>query len=334
MAFRSALTQWFPPAPSLTEENLPRQTGKIFIVTGGNAGIGFELVKILYAKGGTVYMASRSQKKAEAAIETIKSAVQTSQGNSSNAVGSLKFLHLDLNDLTTIKASAAAFAAQESKLDVLWNNAGIGAVPITTKTKQNLEAHIGVNCVGPFLFTKLLLPQLQAAARASPKDTVRVVWTSSWMAESQGPKGGIDFVELANGGSKDPQRNYAVSKVGNWLLAVDMARRHGEEGIISVVQNPGNLATDIWQHVPKFTMMMLSPLLHQAKLGAYTELWAGLSEDVTAQQNGAYIIPWGRLQQSNPRKDIVTAMKDSKDGGSSVAEKFWNWCEQQTENYS
>lgn len=147
-------------------------------MTGGNSGIGFDLVKILYAKGATVYMASRSQQKAEAAIETIRSTT------SPEDTGTLKFLHLDLNDLTTVKASAVAFAAQESKLDVLWNNAGIAAVPVGTTTKQNLEAHIGVNCLAPFLFIQLLLPQLRAAAKVMPKDSVRIVWTSSWMTES------------------------------------------------------------------------------------------------------------------------------------------------------
>lgn len=328
MAMRSAWTQWFPPAPTLTERNVPSQVGKVFIVTGGNAGIGFELIKILYAKGATVYMASRSQQKAEAAIETIKSTTPVGEN-----AGTVKYLHLDLDDLNTIKVSAAAFAAQEPKLDVLWNNAGIGAVPTGTRTKQNLEAHIGVNCVGPFLFTQLLLPQLRAAANSRPEGSVRVVWTSSWMTESQAPKGGIDFDELAKGGSKDPQRNYATSKAGNWLLAVEGARRYGGDGIVSVVQNPGNLVSNIWQHVPKLTMMMLTPLLHETRFGAYTELWAGLSSEITIKENGAYIIPWGRLQKSNPRKDIVAAMKDPKDGGSAVAERFWRWCDEQTKDY-
>ena len=328
MALRSAWTQWFPPAPTLTEENVPDQTGKVFIVTGSNGGIGFELVKILYAKGATVYMASRSQQRAEVAIRTIRSVMPAADP------GKLRFLHLDLADLTTVKAAAAAFAAQESKLDVLWNNAGIGIVPNNTKMKQDLGLHIGVNCVAPFLFTQLLLPQLRAAAQSMPKDSVRVVWTSSWMTDSQAPKGGIDFDELNKGGTKNQQRDYATSKAGNWLLAVEGARRYGGEGILSVVQNPGNLASNIWQYMPKWTMMMLSPILHETKFGAYTELWAGLSPEITAKDNGGYIIPWGRLQQSSPRKDIVEAMKDPKDGGSSVAERFWEWCEEQSRQYA
>ncbi len=330
MAFQSAWTQWFPPAPTFTEKDIPSQAGKVFIVTGGNSGIGLELIKILYAAGATVYMAARSETKAQAAI----TAVKASNPSTSAPPGLLKYLHLDLNDLTTIKASASAFAAQESRLDVLWNNAGIASVPAGSKTAQNLEQHIGVNCVAPSLFTQLLLPQLLEAAKTSAPASVRVVWTSSWMAESQAPKGGIDFEEVAKGGSGDKNRNYGASKAGNWLLAVEGARRYGAKGIISVVQNPGNLQSNVWRHVPKLMLMLLSPLLHKAKMGAYTELYAGLSPDVTEAENGAYIIPWGRLQEANPRKDIVTAMKGEEEGGSAVARKFWAWCEEQTKQYA
>jgi hypothetical protein len=57
----SARSQWFPPTPSFTEVNLPSQKGKVFIVTGGNAGVGYELCKILYTTGAIIYMASRSK---------------------------------------------------------------------------------------------------------------------------------------------------------------------------------------------------------------------------------------------------------------------------------
>lgn len=72
MAFRSFWTQWFPPAPTFTERDLSSQAGKVFIVTGGNSGIGFELIKILFSTGATVYMAARSKAKAEAAIAAVK----------------------------------------------------------------------------------------------------------------------------------------------------------------------------------------------------------------------------------------------------------------------
>lgn len=328
MALRNGWTQWFPPAPTLTEENLPSQAGKVFLVTGGNAGIGFELTKILYSKGATVYMASRSQAKADEAIKAIKAS------HTGDETGRLEYLHLDLNDLTTIKASAADFAARETKLDVLWNNAGVGTIPVGSVTKQGIEQSVGVNCIAPFLFTQLLIPQLRNAAKSAPKNSVRIIWTSSWLAEMQGAKGGtLNFDELAVG-TKDNQHNYATSKVGNWLLAVECAKRYGGEGILSLAQNPGNLASNIWSSVPKATMMLVGLVLHKVVFGAYTELYAGLSPDITAADNGGYVIPWGRIQRSSHRKDILLAIKDKEEGGSALASRFWTWCEEQVEKYT
>ncbi|KAK1077142.1 short-chain alcohol dehydrogenase, partial [Friedmanniomyces endolithicus] len=92
--------------PPLTEKNLPDQSGRVLIVTGGYAGCGKALSSILYAKNGTVYLAGRSPAKAQAAIAEIKAQHPTSDGR-------LEFLHLDLADLPTIKASAQDFLSRE-----------------------------------------------------------------------------------------------------------------------------------------------------------------------------------------------------------------------------
>lgn len=114
----AAYTQLFPPKPEFTEQNIPSLEGKVFIITGGNSGIGFEIAKILYSRGGTVYIAGRSLAKIDAAIDTIKSAAQPKSG-------SLKSLLLDTSDLTTVSPCVSKFLAQESRLDVLFNNAGV-----------------------------------------------------------------------------------------------------------------------------------------------------------------------------------------------------------------
>ena len=80
MPLYSNWTQTFPHAPSFTEESIPSQTGKVFIVVGGNSGVGFKLVKIFYSEGGTVYMASRSQTKASEAIKEIQNSYPSSPG--------------------------------------------------------------------------------------------------------------------------------------------------------------------------------------------------------------------------------------------------------------
>jgi NAD(P)-dependent dehydrogenase (short-subunit alcohol dehydrogenase family) len=319
---RSAWAQIFPGAPAFTEKDVSDLTGKVIIVTGGNAGIGFELIKLLYGKGATIYIASRTKERAEASIEEITS------GSSDSKKGAIKFLHLDLDDLATIKPAAEAFQSQESKLDLLWNNAGVGAAPVGTKTKQDIEKHMGVNCIAPLYFTELLLPQLHAAAKSAPKDSVRVIWTSSHMAETYSKKGGVDFKTLDKGAVTDSRFDYGASKAGNWLLAVEGARRWGPDGIISVVQNPGNLKTKIYDGQDKLTMFFINMILYPPKFGAYPMLYAGLSPDITSEKNGAYVIPWGHLQTLHPRPDIEAAIKNDK-----AAEKFWEWCEEKAKPY-
>lgn len=269
--------------------------------------------------------------RAEKAIQTI-----TSESSAEVSPGKLIFLALDLNDLASVKEAAATFAAQESKLDVLWNNAGTGAlaIPLRSKTVQGIEAFMGLHCVAPLLFSKSLLPQLRAAVKTSTPEKVRVVWSSSLLAEGASPPGGVDFSSLDDG-LKDPIPNYAATKAGNWFLAAEWARRYGtgDEAMISVAQNPGNLQTNMFKGTPKLWMFFLNFILHPPKMGAYTELFAGLSPAITVEKNGAFIIPWGRIHEWYPRKDIRNAMKTEGEGGSGVAKSFWEWCEQNHQGF-
>lgn len=104
----------FLPKPTLTEENLPDQSGRVFIVTGGYTGVGYELSRILYNANGTVYVAGRSADKGTKALEGIKAAVP-------NSGGKLEFLKVDLADLTTVKPAVGEFLTKESRLDVSSN---------------------------------------------------------------------------------------------------------------------------------------------------------------------------------------------------------------------
>jgi NAD(P)-dependent dehydrogenase (short-subunit alcohol dehydrogenase family) len=320
------ITQLFPPKPTFTEKNVPSLIGKVFIVTGGNSGVGLELVKILYSRGGTVYIASRSTSKIDAAIATIRSIFP-------NSSGKLKSLHVDLNDLRTISVCASTFLAQESRLDVLWNNAGIAQVPAGSITAQGHEAHMGVNCLGPFLLTTLLLPILLHTAKASPTASVRVVFTSSSIVDIAGPPGGLLLSEHVSGNfSQDKGYNYSASKAGNWLLASEFGKRTRNEGLVCVTQNVGQCRTDSWNQLP-LVKWLCSPMLHDPIMGAYTELWAGLSPDVKCEDGGKCALPWGRWH-TDPRKDILQSMKSKEEGGTGLAAEFWDWCEQQTEAYA
>ncbi|KAA6408749.1 MAG: hypothetical protein FRX48_07092 [Lasallia pustulata] len=322
-------SQFFPPTPTLTEQNLPDQKGKIFIITGGASGIGFELATILFQAGGKVYIAGRSQSKAHQSIEQIKALTH-------NAQGQLEFLFLELDDLNAIKASVQAFQAKEPKLDVLWNNAGVSLPPLGTISKQGHELQLATNCLGPFLLTQLLLPSLRAAAQSAPPGSVRVVWTSSQTVELSAPKGGPAMADITSPPA-DKTKNYVASKTGNWFLGSELARAAATPGspaygILSVTQNPGNLSTSLLRHA-RWMKVLSAPLLHRPRLGAYTELWAGLAPELTLEaHNGAYVVPWGRLHTA-PRSDLLDALKSKAEEGSGRAREFWEWCERQTADY-
>jgi NAD(P)-dependent dehydrogenase (short-subunit alcohol dehydrogenase family) len=318
--FKSIWQQYFPPKPTFTEKDVTpgSQVGKVFIVTGANQGIGLELVKLLYPTGATIYLAGRSQARLEEAIEHVISSCKPMPSKP----GTLKQLHLDLNDLTSIKASAASFAAQEEKLDILWNNAGIGGSPPGTTTKQNIEGNIGVNCIAPFLFTQELLPKLQAAAKCSPAGSVRVIWTASLMIEQVAPPGGVDFSSIEAKSTQDSNRDYAVSKAGNFYLAAEMARRWGQYGIVSIAQNPGNLNTKIYDRQPwLFAAILRLLVLYNPINGAYTMLFSGFAPEVGLEKNnGGYVRPFG-IVAPNGRQDVYEALAQGK------AREFWEWCE-------
>lgn len=129
----------------------------------------------------------------------------------------------------------------------------------------------------------------------------------------------------------DQQTNYNNSKTGNWFLADGFERKLGSQGILSVVQNPGNLKTNLLRE-HKLMETMFSPLLYPAKMGAYTELWAGLSPELTMDLNGSYMIPWARIHPS-PRQDLMDALKDKEDGGNGISKEFWDYCEQQIKSF-
>ncbi|KAM5344639.1 hypothetical protein ACJ41O_013174 [Fusarium nematophilum] len=280
----NTLRTLFPPKPTFTEANLPDQSGKVFVVTGSSGGVGKELLKILYSKNATVYLAARSEPKALAEIEEAKR-------QSPQSTGSLVYLHLDLNDLTTIRKSANEFLSKESRLDVLWNNAGVMVPPQGSKTAQGYELQLGTNNVAPMLFTRLLYPALTEAAKTSPENSVRVVWVSS-SAVNMAPKPAIDFSNMGYQRDEGAWVKYARSKAANVLQASEFARRSREskDGIIHMSLDPGLLNTDLQRSMSWFQAKLVRLMAHEPRFGAYTELFAGLHPDIKEKNNGG----WGK----------------------------------------
>lgn len=298
---------------------------QVYFVTGANSGIGKELTRMLYSKNGKVYITARSEEKINITIQEIQTAVPESKGT-------LVPLVLDLADLNTIKASTEKFLAAESRLHVLFNNAGyMGPDKGLERTAQGHEMHFGVNCLGPFLLTKLLLPTLVATAqdKATPANTVRVIFLTSFAADLFADKDTIvDIGNLDFHIEKDPTYRYGASKAGNWIYSFELSKRYKTEGIIGLGVNPGNLRTGLFRHKTALFRALTGPVNYPIINGAYTELWAGLSPEVTLEKAGSLVYPFGRFFPI--RSDWENAKTG---GGNGTTEKFWQWSEEQVSQY-
>ncbi|RDL42331.1 uncharacterized protein BP5553_02310 [Venustampulla echinocandica] len=326
-SFYTIFTQFFPPKASFTEDDIPSQVGKVFIVTGGSSGVGFELSRILYQAGGTVYCLSHHEGRGLAAIEKIRSTVHIS------TLGTLHFIPLDLADLTTISPAIGKFLAAETRLDVLFNNAGRASMPLDYKTVQGLEPHFGINCAGTWLVTHLLAPILTATAKISPPNSVRITWTSSVLVDAMAPKGGVVMKEVRTP-SKQRHEHYSASKTGNWFLAYEWNRRFGAStGVVSLALNPGSLKTNTWRTTPWYHYWPYYFILGMPIDGVRTNLWTAFNKDITIDDGGRYVIPWGRWH-TTMRPDITAGLKEEKDGGTGRAIEFWNWCEEVTKPFT
>lgn len=273
-------------------------------------------------------MTARTEEKASQAIQDIQAAVPKSSG-------ALVPLVLDLADLSTIKASAEVFTSTESRLHVLFNNAGyMGPENKVERTPQGHEMHFGVNCLGPFLFTKLLTPTLVATAqdKATAPGTVRVVFLSSFAADIFCDKNTIvDMDNLDFHVNKNAKYRYGTSKGGNWIYGYEMSRRYKSDGIIGLGVNPGNLNSDLFRQQGAVFRSLTGPMKYPVVNGAYTELWAGLSPEVTVEKAGSLVLPFGRFGAI--RKDWTAVTKPSDEGGNGTAQRFWDWSEEQVKEY-
>ncbi|KAH8651358.1 hypothetical protein BX600DRAFT_483765 [Xylariales sp. PMI_506] len=327
VSFSGIFTQLYPPKAGFTENEVADLNGKVYIVTGSNTGIGKGLAGLLYSRNASVYVAARSQEKADDAIRELKAAYPTS-------AGSLTFMHLDLADLSKIQTSVDFFLGREKTLDVLFNNAGtmnVAAGQERAKTPQGYEVHMGVNCLGTFLFTKLLTPVLRETAKAATPGSVRVVWLSSTIDLAAERNVGFDMNNLDYKTQKPAMIRYGYSKVGNYYQAVEYARQVKDSGIISVAVNPGNLASDLYREHGAAFKLVTKLITHAPINGSYTMLYAGFSPEISLQNTGSFIIPFGRIQA--PRHDLELAAKSEAEGGNGTGPKFWQWCEDQVKPY-
>ena len=200
-------------------------TGKTVLITGASAGIGKATATELAARGARVALLCRDPAKAEVARAEVRTRTPDAQ---------VDVLELDLRSLGSVRECAAAVLERYPKIDVLLNNAGVFPPTLRT-TADGFEEQIGVNHLGHFLLTRLLLDRLAASAPA------RVVHVSSMMHAG----GKIDFQSFRAPTKYDAMGAYRQSKLANILFSNELARRAADRGVTSNALHPGGVATEI-----------------------------------------------------------------------------------------
>ncbi|KAK7053522.1 short-chain dehydrogenase/reductase family protein [Favolaschia claudopus] len=286
------------PTQFKPERDIPDLSGKIVLVTGGNAGIGYETVKQLLLKNAKVYLASRSPEKAARAIKKLE------EETKKTAI----FLELNLADLPSVRKSAEAFLAQESRLDILFNNAGVMVCPSDMLTAQGYDLQFGTNVIGHFFLTELLLPALTKSFTET-QVPARVLHTSS-AGHTLSPGNGIDFVSIKAGPERDAWIKkkidimcrwtlYGQSKLGNIFIANYFAKTHSDV-LVSCSLHPGAIKTELTRHTASWFQRISSFFFYPAPMGAYTQLW-GATVATPAQITGQYLVPWGKVGKPDKR---------------------------------
>ncbi|AVH20429.1 oxidoreductase [Nocardia cyriacigeorgica] len=235
-------------------EQISDQTGRTFVVTGANGGLGVETTQVLASKGATVVMACRNTAKAQEIADRID--------------GDVKVAPLDLADLSSVRE----FADNCGEFDVLINNAGLMNVPFS-RTKDGFETQFGVNHLGHFALTGLVLDRLRD----------RVVSLAS-IAHKQTPKLWIDDLNYEN---RRYQRNlaYAQSKLANLMFARELQHRLEDAGSSkrSYAVHPGVSATDLFARTETPLDYISKPFIrligHAPAKAAHSTLFAATDPD-------------------------------------------------------
>ncbi|XP_023177896.2 retinol dehydrogenase 12-like isoform X2 [Drosophila hydei] len=251
------------------------ETGKVVIVTGANAGIGKETILELARRGATVYMACRDKSRAEEARKEIIKVT----GNQK-----IYFLHLDLSSLASVRKFVADFKAEQNQLHILINNAGTFS-GTRRLTKDGFEMQLGVNHLGHFLLTILLLDLLK---KSSPSRIVNV----SSIAHTIGK---INVDDLNSEKSYDGGAAYYQSKLAIVMFTRELAKRLAGTGVTVNSLHPGVVDTEILANynvaqnrLIRYNVIkpILWPFLKTPKSGAQTTIYAAIDpglNDVTGQ---------------------------------------------------
>ncbi|XP_042536769.1 retinol dehydrogenase 14 [Dipodomys spectabilis] len=280
--------------------------GKTVLITGANSGLGRATAAELLRLGARVIMGCRDRARAEEAAGQLRRELAQAAGPAPDAAGELIVKELDLASLRSVRAFCQELLQEEPRLDVLINNAGIFQCPYM-KTEDGFEMQFGVNHLGHFLLTHLLLGLLKSSAPS------RIVVVSSKLYKY----GDINFEDLNSEQSYNKSFCYSRSKLANILFTRELARRLEGTNVTVNVLHPGIVRTNLGRHIhipllarPLFSLVswafFKSPLE-----GAQTSIYLASSPEVEGVS--------GRYFGDCKEEELLPKAMDE-----SVARKLWD----------
>ncbi|KAF4265546.1 hypothetical protein CNMCM8812_006583 [Aspergillus fumigatus] len=308
-------------------QDTPPLDGKVAVVTGGQAGIGEEIVaQLLLHNVRKVYIVARSKSKYLRAQENWRQrhGIVLSENDDR-----LEFIQCDLGDIKSVKDAADEITAKTDRLDILICNAGVG--PQYKRSPQNVEVVFATNCVGHQVLATLLLPLLRRTINQGKAQEARIVVTSSSFHQFCRK---IDLNLLTSPSRPKPAIvdglwRYGRSKLGNILFTRELARRleqgtdPADRHIYANVFFPGNIVTEQWNswddyfgRVGGSIMRRLFSLIGQSTQdGAATAIYLAASQAIRENgTRGQYFIPIATPCKTTP---VAADMR--------LARELWDW---------
>ena len=285
---RQENTERFGPK-GWTPERLDSLAGKTYLITGANAGAGFQAARILLGKGAKVVMLNRSAEKSAAAVMELKQEF--------GASAEVSFVRMDLADLASVRAAAREVLRDVPRIDALICNAAIAQVPTRKLTVDGHESQLGTNHYGHFLLCGMLFDRIEASSG-------RIV-----VVASLGYRMGLRTIRFED---MNWERGYAAntaysqSKLAQMMFAYELQDRlaaGGRTGVEVYVCHPGSSATSLISTSggrltrAMWWLMTKTPLVQSAERGAYPEVMCA-TEDGLAER--ALYGPTGRMETGGP----------------------------------
>jgi NAD(P)-dependent dehydrogenase (short-subunit alcohol dehydrogenase family) len=312
-----------------TAGDVPDQSGRVAVVTGASGGLGLETAEVLANRGATVVLACRDLGKAERAAARIRDSVgrtRATAGGTGDSAGRDRVLviRLDLASLDSVREAAAEIRSACPRLDLLINNAGVMAVP-QGRTADGFERHFGINHLGHFALTGLVLDRLLDTPCS------RIVTVSS-IGHRMG-SGVMQFDDLEFTRDYKPWNAYWQSKLANLLFTYELQARLAAAGAdpVALAAHPGQARTELWRHSltnrityrPELRMLTFW-FAQSAHMGALATLRAATD---LAARGGEYYGPPGRFQLTGypVRVESTAASHDTE-----AARRLWDVSEEMT----